>query len=50
EVNTEMEEHLELMSEDPWGKGWLVRIKPSGDDMGALMDAAGYEEHIQAAH
>ncbi len=46
----EVEEHLEIMSEDPWGKGWLVRIKPSGDDMGALLDAAGYDAHIATAH
>ncbi|MDF1836594.1 MAG: glycine cleavage system protein GcvH [Planctomycetota bacterium] len=50
EINVEMEEHLELMTEDPWGKGWLVRIKPSGDDMGALMDAAGYDAHISTPH
>jgi len=35
-----MEEHLELMTEDPWGKCCLVRIKPSGDDMAALLDSS----------
>ena len=50
EINVEMEEHLELMTEDPWGKGWLVRIKPSGDDMDALLDAAGYDAHIATPH
>ncbi|MFT4646924.1 MAG: glycine cleavage system H protein [Planctomycetota bacterium] len=50
EINVEMEEHLEHMTEDPWGKGWLVRIKPSGDDMAALLDAAGYDAHIATPH
>ncbi len=50
EINVEMEEHLEHMTEDPWGKGWLVRIKPSGDDLDALLDAAGYDAHIATPH
>ena len=50
EINVEMEEHLELMTDDPWGKGWLVRIKPSGDDLDALLDAAGYDAHIATPH
>ena len=27
EVNPELEEHPELVNQDPYGKGWLVRIK-----------------------
>ena len=26
EVNPELEEHPELVNQDPYGKGWLVRI------------------------
>ena len=29
EVNPELEEHPELVNQDPYGKGWLVRIKPT---------------------
>ncbi|HPF14432.1 MAG: glycine cleavage system protein GcvH [Planctomycetes bacterium] len=50
EVNSSLEEHLEKMAEDPWGAGWLVRIKPSGSEYDELMDAEAYEKHIAAPH
>ena len=50
EINTEIEEHLELLSQDPWQKGWLVRIKPSTKSLDHLMDAAAYENHLAKAH
>lgn len=50
EVNGTLEEHLEQMAEDPWGAGWLIRIKPSGNEYDDLMDAAAYEAHIAAPH
>jgi len=50
EVNVAIEEHLEILSRDPWNEGWLVRLQPKsktfdGDD---LIDAAAYEELITA--
>lgn len=50
EVNVAIEEHLEILSRDPWKEGWLVRLQPKsksldGDD---LIDAAAYEELITA--
>ena len=50
EVNQVIEEHLEAMAQDPWGKGWMIRIKPTSTDLSHLMDAAGYEEHIATPH
>ena len=50
EVNKEMEEHLEILGEDPWKKGWLVRIKPDSKSLDHLMSAEDYEKHISAAH
>jgi glycine cleavage system H protein len=46
EVNSEIEEHLELLAQDPWGKGWLIRIKPSSTSLDGLLDAAAYESHL----
>lgn len=50
EVNQTIEEHLEAMAKDPWGKGWMIRIKPASTDLSHLMDAAAYEEHIATPH
>jgi glycine cleavage system H protein len=48
EINTELEEHAELVNEDPYGKGWIVKLKNvDAAQQGALMDAAEYESTIE---
>lgn len=47
EVNAELEDAPELVNEDPYGKGWIIKIaieKPAEAD--ELLDAAGYQEKI----
>jgi glycine cleavage system H protein len=44
-TNGELEGHPELVNQDPYGKGWLVRIKAAGAPEG-LMDSAGYEKLV----
>jgi len=47
EVNEELEAHPELVNEDPYGKGWMVRIRISDpSELDNLMDAAAYEASI----
>ena len=47
EVNPELEEHPELVNQDPYGKGWLVKIKPTDpSEMDALLDAEAYKQLI----
>ncbi len=47
EVNDELEAHPELVNEDPYGKGWMVRIRMSDPgELDSLMDAAAYEASI----
>lgn len=47
EVNPELEEHPELVNQDPYGKGWLVKIKPADpSEMDALLDAEAYKQLI----
>ena len=47
EVNPELEEHPELVNQDPYGKGWLVRIRPTDVfEMDKLMDAEAYKQII----
>jgi glycine cleavage system H protein len=46
EVNAAIEDHLEILSKDPWKEGWLIRIHPVTKAMDGLMDAAAYESFI----
>jgi glycine cleavage system H protein len=51
EVNPTIEDHLEVLSKDPWKDGWLIRIKPVTKTLDGLMDAAQYEAFLsQGAH
>jgi glycine cleavage system H protein len=44
-VNDAMAEKPELVNEDPYGEGWLVRVKLSDpSEVQQLMDAAAYRE------
>jgi glycine cleavage system H protein len=39
----------ELINQDPYGKGWILRLKPAaGGAAGALMDAGAYEAALAA--
>lgn len=47
EVNTALEEHPELVNNDPYGEGWMIRVRISDPaEIDALMDAAAYEAMI----
>jgi len=48
EVNHELEEQLETITEDPYGRGWLVAIRPSNpEELAALMEAPAYQRHCE---
>ena len=45
-VNTDLEDSPEAINEDPFGKGWMVRFKPSDpSEMDGLMDAKAYDAY-----
>lgn len=46
EVNAAIEDHLEILSDDPWDNGWLIRIKVTGDMKEGLLDVGAYEALI----
>ena len=47
ELNEELEAHPELVNEDPYGKGWMVRIRLTDpNELDKLMNAAAYEASI----
>lgn len=49
EVNSSLAEHPELVNTDPYGKGWLVKLKVSdAAAMNGLMDAATYDSKYKA--
>ena len=46
-INEELEETPELINSDPYGKGWIVRLKPSvSEELDELLTASAYEESI----
>ena len=47
EINKELEDEPEAVNTDPYGRGWMVRIKISDpDQLNALMSAEEYQEII----
>lgn len=45
EVNAALEDNPEQINEDPYGEGWLVKVKLSNpSEADELMDAAAYRE------
>lgn len=50
EVNRELELHPELVSEDPYGAGWLFRLEiEAGEEFEHLLDSAVYQGRLRAA-
>jgi len=49
EVNQELPESPEMINEDPYGDGWLVKVKVSdGSEFDDLLDHEEYEEMVAA--
>lgn len=47
-ANAELEAAPEKVNQDPYGEGWLGRIKLAADaDLSALMDAAAYRAFLE---
>ncbi len=48
EINSQLEDEPELINADPFGNGWIVKLKVSGEaDTSALMDADAYTEYCE---
>lgn len=49
EFNEALEDDPELVNKDPYGEGWMVKIKMSNaSEVENLMDASAYKEAIDA--
>jgi glycine cleavage system H protein len=47
EINSVLESSPELVNEDPYNKGWMIKIQLSDSaDLGALLDQEAYQEVI----
>ena len=46
-VNEALEDEPERVNEDPYGEGWMFRVRMTDPgELDGLMDAAAYAEHI----
>jgi glycine cleavage system H protein len=49
EINDAVVDDPEMLNDDPFGEGWLVKIRfSSADDLKALMNADAYEEYVKS--
>lgn len=49
EQNSALEENPELVNKDPYGEGWLIKMKPANAaDLDNLLDAEGYKAVVNA--
>lgn len=47
EINPEFEENPEVINEDPYGEGWLIKVELSDpSELDNLMDSEAYGKHI----
>ena len=47
EVNPALEENPELVNKDPYGEGWIIKIKPTeASEADDLLDAEAYKQLI----
>lgn len=47
EFNTALESTPEAVNSDPYGKGWMIKIKMSNQaELDSLLSAAEYQDHI----
>jgi glycine cleavage system H protein len=46
EVNQALLDRPELINSDPYGEGWMLKIRVA-EGVGALMSAAAYQKHVE---
>lgn len=50
EVNPRLDGEPSLVNSDPYGDGWMLKMKVAPADVAKLMDAAAYTKHLESAH
>ena len=50
EINSELPDDLDALGEDPFGRGWMIKLTVTDDSAAdALLDEPGYQAHCQSA-
>jgi glycine cleavage system H protein len=47
-VNDALLDQAELINSDPYGAGWMVKIRVAEGAVGALMSAEAYEKYVES--
>ena len=48
-ANLQLQDEPGLINEEPYGKGWIAKVKPSDiAPLDGLMDAAAYDKHVES--
>ena len=47
EINKQAVEDPAALNEDPYGDGWMIKLKLSTEDLSSLLDSAGYEAFVK---
>ncbi len=50
EVNGALSTALDAIAEDPYGAGWMIKVRITGGLPQGLLDAAAYANHVETAH
>lgn len=48
DINQALVEDPELLNEDPYGEGWLVRVRLASGAVAGLLSASAYETYVSA--
>jgi glycine cleavage system H protein len=46
EINPRLDKEPMLVNSDPYGDGWMIKVKVAGDWKKGLLDAAAYKKHV----
>jgi glycine cleavage system H protein len=50
-VNSQLPDRLEILNQDPYGAGWMIKIRLASEaGLGSLMDSAAYQKQIAEEH
>lgn len=49
EVNAELADNLDRVAQDPFGAGWMIKVRPADKDpLAGMLDAAAYQKVIDS--
>ncbi|MEL7498800.1 MAG: glycine cleavage system protein GcvH [Planctomycetota bacterium] len=51
EVNTSLPDNLEILNTDPYGAGWIIKVKMAGEEgVANLLDFTAYQKQCDEGH